>query len=96
LVFENVGYGNSLFCFQLAILINPYFFFNRAKASAQIQFTPVLRGYITSDYQENAVMRGQVSSPILFNEDLVQLEESTLWRITYNSGSGAFEIKKED
>ena len=40
-------------------------------------------------------MRGQVTSPILFNENLTQLEESTIWRITYNAGSASFEIKKE-
>jgi hypothetical protein len=63
-------------------------------SSAQVQFTPILRAYITTDYQETQILRGQVTSPILFNRDLTQLEEETNWKITYNAGSGKFQIDK--
>jgi len=63
-------------------------------SSAQVQFTPILRGYITTDYQETEILRGQISSPVLFNRDLTQLEEESNWKITYNAGSGIFTIDK--
>jgi hypothetical protein len=66
--------------------------------SVQIQFIPILRGYIIIDYQgnENNVVKTRVSSPVLFEVNLTQLEEETSWKITYNSGSGSFKINKDE
>jgi len=67
-----------------------------AGSGVQSIFSPILRGYMTSGYQENAVLRGQIFSPVLFMEDLVQLPETTNWRITFNSGSGAYTVSRDN
>jgi hypothetical protein len=63
-------------------------------SSAQVQFTPILRGYISWEYEETEILRGQVVSPVLFDRDLAQLEEETTWKITYNPATGEFQIDK--
>ena len=66
-------------------------------SSAQIKFDYTLRGYVTSDFEkENLVITGPVSSPVLFEEDVTQLEDETFWRITYNKGDNTYKIVRED
>jgi len=66
------------------------------KSSAQIEFTPVLRCFIVSGYKEGEVLKGPIGTP-LFSEDLSQLDEETVWRVTYDNATGEFTIKiKED
>ncbi|KAM6494840.1 hypothetical protein JOM56_009463 [Amanita muscaria] len=64
-------------------------------SSVQSEFTPILGGYITSDYKETAILRGQISTPVLFKENLVKLPPLTNWRVEYNAGSGVYAIKRD-
>ncbi|KAM6494843.1 hypothetical protein JOM56_009466 [Amanita muscaria] len=66
-----------------------------AGSSVQSEFSPILGGYITADYKENAVLRGQISSPLIFKEDIVQLPQLTYWELEYNAGSGTYAIKRD-
>jgi len=66
-----------------------------AGSSVQAEFTPILRAYITTDYKENAILRGQISTPVLFTENLVNLPENTDWMLTYNPGSGAYRVERD-
>ncbi|KIL61605.1 hypothetical protein M378DRAFT_13412 [Amanita muscaria Koide BX008] len=63
--------------------------------SVQSEFTPILGGYITSAYKENAVLRDQIPTPLLFKQNLAQLPQLTNWRVEYNAGSGVYAIKRE-
>ncbi|KAH6904575.1 hypothetical protein BKA70DRAFT_1431885 [Coprinopsis sp. MPI-PUGE-AT-0042] len=45
------------------------------------EFTPVLRGYITSAYKQNQVLRAAIQTTCLFRQDLAQLNASTNWNI---------------
>jgi hypothetical protein len=92
LFFKDVGYGSSFPSAILFSFLQPTL--HSSTSSAQVQFTPILRGYITTDYQETEILRGQIASPVLFNRDLTQLEEESNWKITYNAGSGIFTIDK--
>ncbi|KAM6501634.1 hypothetical protein JOM56_001611 [Amanita muscaria] len=67
-----------------------------AGSSVQSEFIPILGGYITSDYKETAVLRGQISTPRHFKENLVQLPSRTNWKIEYNKDSGAYKITTDD
>jgi hypothetical protein len=61
----------------------------------QAEFTPILGGYMTSDYQENQILKGQISTSRLFGQDLVQLAPDTNWLVTYNMGSGVYKIEPD-
>ncbi|KAG2029946.1 hypothetical protein BDR03DRAFT_975278 [Suillus americanus] len=56
------------------------------------EFTPVLRGYIGTDYQENSLIKGQVETDRLFEENLAALDEHTTWAITYDPSTGVLSI----
>ncbi|KAG2125427.1 hypothetical protein DEU56DRAFT_570006 [Suillus clintonianus] len=59
------------------------------------QFTPVLRGYIGTQYKENSLIKGQIETDCLFEQDLAKLEDSTTWIITYDSPTGVISIDKK-
>ena len=94
LFFEGVGYVNSFPLLTWISCLQPTV--HSSGSQVQVKFTPVLRGYITTDYQENAVVRGQILADRLFDEDLVNLEPVTNWRITYNKGSGVYSINPDN
>jgi hypothetical protein len=96
LLFKDVRYGSSFPSAILFSFLQPTL--HSCAYSVQIQFIPILRGYIIIDYQgnENNVVKTRVSSPVLFEVNLTQLEEETSWKITYNSGSGSFKINKDE
>jgi len=57
-----------------------------AGSSAHVDFTPILGGYIASGYQQNAVIRSQISTLPLFKENLITLPTHTDWKIEYHCG----------
>ncbi|KAG2157684.1 uncharacterized protein EDB93DRAFT_1325913 [Suillus bovinus] len=59
-----------------------------------VEFTPVLRGYIGTDYKDNCLIKGQIETDRLFEQDLTALEDDTTWTITYDSSTKVFSIKK--
>ncbi|KAG1847631.1 hypothetical protein F4604DRAFT_1935872 [Suillus subluteus] len=59
------------------------------------EFTPVLRGYIGTDYQENCLIKGQVETDRLFEENLAALDDQTTWAITYDFSTGVFSIDRK-
>ncbi|KIK98569.1 hypothetical protein PAXRUDRAFT_133930 [Paxillus rubicundulus Ve08.2h10] len=60
------------------------------------QFTPHLRAYITDQYQETQIIRGEVDTPMIWQRDLGQLAQSTTWFLTYNGATGEFAITDTD
>ncbi|KAG2072238.1 hypothetical protein BDR04DRAFT_415729 [Suillus decipiens] len=59
---------------------------------ATAQFTPVLRLYITSDYQENAIIRSAITPPAIWSQDLTGLAKSTTWTLKYDAASGHYTL----
>ena len=68
---------------------------NSSSSHVQATITPVLRGYIVLGYQPGKILRGPISSLLLFKENLTNLEEIMTWNITYNQDTGEYEIKCE-
>lgn len=60
--------------------------------SAAIKFNPRLRVYVTSEYQESAVLRGPVSVRPILDVDVSQVGESTRLALTYDAASGTFSL----
>ncbi|KAG1859586.1 hypothetical protein DFJ58DRAFT_726299 [Suillus subalutaceus] len=56
------------------------------------EFAPVLRGYIGTDYQENCLIKGQVETDRLFEQNLAALGDHTTWAITYDPSTGVVSI----
>ncbi|KAG1864409.1 hypothetical protein F4604DRAFT_1024389 [Suillus subluteus] len=56
------------------------------------QFTPILRVYITSDYQETAIIRGAIETPVIWSQDLSGLAEHTNWNLTRDGVTGRYKI----
>lgn len=58
-------------------------------------FTPKLRAYITSDYQESAILRSAIHTPCIFEYDLASLAENTTWNLTFDHRNG-YKVSKAD
>ncbi|KIK40136.1 hypothetical protein CY34DRAFT_284714 [Suillus luteus UH-Slu-Lm8-n1] len=58
------------------------------------EFTPILRAYITSDYQETAILRGAIDTPAIWEQDLAALSDSTTWNLTRGPSTGRYTIEK--
>ncbi|KIJ04450.1 hypothetical protein PAXINDRAFT_22260 [Paxillus involutus ATCC 200175] len=59
------------------------------------QFNLTLRAYITENYREGEIIRGQVSSPVIWEYNLVRLRESTTWALTYDPATGQYRLTQE-
>ena len=96
LLFKGVRYG-TFKLFLSARLTNFLHLsvHNSAGSSIHAKFQPILRGYVMSGVQENGVLKDLVLSPVLFEEDLTQLDKETFWRITYHSGSRKYRIERD-
>jgi hypothetical protein len=69
--------------------------FHSSRSSVTVEFIPVLKAYITSDYREGDILRGQVSSPVIFKENLGDLERTTNWILKYDASTGQYQIQRE-
>ncbi|KAG1904403.1 uncharacterized protein F5891DRAFT_1275939 [Suillus fuscotomentosus] len=56
------------------------------------KFTSVLPIYITSDYEETDIVRGQVDTPAMWMQDLTTLAQSTTWNLARDPTTGRYSI----
>ncbi|KAG2352118.1 hypothetical protein BDR07DRAFT_1439473 [Suillus spraguei] len=56
------------------------------------RFTPVLRAYIMSDYEETALIRDAVASHAIWSQDLTRLPESTTWTLKRDAATGRYTL----
>ncbi|KAG1757723.1 hypothetical protein EDB19DRAFT_1658698 [Suillus lakei] len=77
-------------------LPKPALFFDNFKNSSKItaQFTPKLRAYITSEYQEGAILRDAIQTLPIWEHDLTALEQSTIWYLTRDQATGHYTITR--
>ncbi|KAG2037048.1 hypothetical protein BDR03DRAFT_1011181 [Suillus americanus] len=76
------------------LMPQPALYFNGVGDGSQVtaRFTPILRAYITSDYQETAVIRGAINTPAIWSHDLTGLAESTTWTLNRDAATGQYTI----
>ncbi|KAF8125326.1 hypothetical protein EV363DRAFT_1419265 [Boletus edulis] len=57
-------------------------------------FQPVLRAYITSAYEfeEGQIIKDQIPTPFIFEQDLSSLEDITIWNLRYDFRIDRFSI----
>lgn len=49
-------------------------------------FAPVLKAYITSE-SESAIIPGDIQSPVIWTQDLAQIDEDTAWDLTRDASN---------
>ncbi|KAF9237974.1 hypothetical protein BU15DRAFT_75584 [Melanogaster broomeanus] len=59
------------------------------------RFVPRLRAYVTSNYQEAQILRSGVSSSVIWEQNLADLDASSTWALTYNPMSGTHSLSRE-
>ena len=74
---------------------NPFFDLS-AGTTLEVGFNPILRGYVTSDFQEGDILTGQVTTPVLFEVDVTMLDYTTYWKITCDPCSGTYMIQRDN
>ncbi|KAG1870513.1 hypothetical protein C8R48DRAFT_85691 [Suillus tomentosus] len=76
------------------LMPQPALYFNGVGDGSHVtaRFTPILRAYITSDYQETAIIRGAIDTPVVWSQDLAALAESTTWTLTRDLSNGHYTI----
>ncbi|CAG7849727.1 SubName: Full=Uncharacterized protein {ECO:0000313/EMBL:CCA71574.1} [Serendipita indica DSM 11827] len=60
------------------------------------KYHPILRAYMTSDYQETEVISGEIQTGMIWERDLAQLEDTTNWRLTYNGSTGQYSLSPDE
>ncbi|KAG2356354.1 hypothetical protein BDR07DRAFT_1339882 [Suillus spraguei] len=76
------------------LMPKPALYFNGVGDGSHVtaQFTPVLRAYITSDYEETAIIRGAIDTPAIWSQDLAGLAESTTWTLKRDLATGRYTL----
>ncbi|KAG1770429.1 hypothetical protein EDD22DRAFT_948379 [Suillus occidentalis] len=76
------------------LMPQPALYFNEVGDGSNVtaQFTPVLRAYITSDYQETAIIRGAIDTPAIWSQNLAAISESTTWNLNRDAATGHYTI----
>jgi hypothetical protein len=88
LYYNEVGYVS----FPVCLLQCAHSTKRRDGSHVMAQLNTVLRAYITSDYEENTILRESIDTPELWSHDVAALPESTTWNLKYDSSSGRYTI----
>ncbi|KAF8428911.1 hypothetical protein L210DRAFT_3563691 [Boletus edulis BED1] len=72
----------------------PVYYWNGlgASESTQTKFQPVLRAYITSQYREGEIVKSEIATPRILEQDLSILDDNTTWNLRFNAAMGQFSI----
>ncbi|KAG2113837.1 uncharacterized protein F5147DRAFT_770482 [Suillus discolor] len=76
------------------IMSTPVFYLSDIGDSSRVtaKFTPVLRVYITSDYEETDIVQDQVDTPAMWTQDLTTLAQSTTLNLARDPNTGRYSI----
>lgn len=61
-------------------------------SSIKVQFTPILRAYITSDYRHTKILESAINTPPIWEQNLAALSESTTWTLKRDPCTGHYYI----
>jgi hypothetical protein len=64
----------------------------RDNSGITAQFIPKLRAYVTLDYKETEILKGEIRSPLLWEKDLTPLAEPTTWNLTWDPATDRYTI----
>lgn len=61
-------------------------------SNIKVQFTPILRAYITSDYRHTKILQKAIDTPAIWEQNLAALSESTTWTLKRDPYTGHYQI----
>ncbi|KAF9237979.1 hypothetical protein BU15DRAFT_75589 [Melanogaster broomeanus] len=84
----------ALTCITSASIPTPVLYFDSVASDtiASAQFAPRLRAYTTSNYEETQILRSQVSSSVIWDQNLAELDESSTWALSHNLMTGEYTL----
>ncbi|KAG0692020.1 hypothetical protein DFH29DRAFT_1085081 [Suillus ampliporus] len=76
------------------LMPQPALYFKEVGVSSTVTaaFNPILRAYITSDYQETAILQGAIDTPAIWEHNLASLSESTTLTLHRDPATGHYTI----
>ncbi|KAG8736741.1 hypothetical protein FRC10_008983 [Ceratobasidium sp. 414] len=63
-------------------------------SNVTVEFTPILKAYVTEDYEESEYLRGEVETGAIWARNLDELDDVTGWNFREDPETGIFTIKK--
>lgn len=80
------------------LMPRPILYFKEVEDASNItiEFTPILRAYITSDYKYTAILQEAIDTPAIWEKNLAALSESTTWNLTRDPSTGHYKITQVD
>ncbi|KAG8833292.1 hypothetical protein FRC18_003876 [Serendipita sp. 400] len=63
-------------------------------SSVAARFTPVLRGFVTSNYVESEIIRGEIESGEVLHQNLASLADKTVWYLQWDGTTGQYSLVK--
>jgi hypothetical protein len=80
------------------LMPRPMLYFKEVEDASNItiEFTPILRAYITSDYKHTAILQGAIETPVIWEQNLAALSESTTWDLKRDPYTGHYKITQAD
>ncbi|KAG0708325.1 hypothetical protein DFH29DRAFT_476949 [Suillus ampliporus] len=74
------------------LMPQPALYFKEVGSTITAAFNPILRAYITSDYQETAILQGAIDTPAIWEHNLASLSESTTLNLHRDPATGHYTI----
>ena len=66
--------------------------FRSSQSSVVATFTPILKAYIYAGYQQSAVIQGEITTPVIWTQNLASLGPYTSWTLARDPSSGIYTI----
>ncbi|KAG9096238.1 hypothetical protein FS749_008869 [Ceratobasidium sp. UAMH 11750] len=63
-------------------------------SNVSVEFTPIVKAYVTTDYQESEYLRGDVETEAIWSRNLDELDDETGWNFREDPETGIFTIRR--
>ncbi|KAG9096234.1 hypothetical protein FS749_008865 [Ceratobasidium sp. UAMH 11750] len=65
-----------------------------SKSNITAQFTPILTAYVTRDYKESQLLRGEVETDAIWSQNINEIDDVTGWNFLEDDSNGSFIIER--
>ncbi|KAG2055158.1 hypothetical protein BDR06DRAFT_954333 [Suillus hirtellus] len=76
----------------------PVLYFKEVEDASKIvaEFTPILRAYVTAEYQHTTILQEAIEIPAIWEQNIASLSESTTWNLTRDTATGRYNLTQAD
>ncbi|KAG8841567.1 hypothetical protein FRB91_004891 [Serendipita sp. 411] len=74
--------------------VHPFLIFERVGVScaAISKFSPILKAYVTRQYQQGEIIHHGIHIPVILHQDLSALKKNTVWVLTRDKLTGKYSL----